>query len=91
MEDTIPNNTNLPQQEKTSTSPLVDAALAAANKLEAANRATEQLLKKQEELLTRQILSGKSEAGTSQPKEKSKEEQINEEADAWMKKAGLSK
>jgi len=41
-------------------SSLIDSALATAERLESANKKTEELIKRQEEVLARQLLSGRA-------------------------------
>jgi len=60
---------------------LIEQADAIAKRLEDANQKAEELYKKQEELMARQMLGGKSEAGDSEPK---KEESPKEYADKVM-------
>lgn len=60
------------------TSPLVDGAIKAAERLEAANKRTEELVRRQEQILARRALGGESDAGTA-PK-KTQEQEIEEQA-----------
>ena len=63
---------------------LVDQATKAAERLEAANKRMEELVKKQEELEAKRILSGKSEAGMNAP-QMSEEEKLKMEIKAYFK------
>lgn len=65
---------------------LIDKAIAAAERLEAANKRSEELLKNSDDILTRSILGGHSIAGTTQVKAKTEKETIQEEADEFIKK-----
>ena len=47
---------------------LIDGAHSAAERLEAANKKTEELVSKQEELYAKQRLAGRAEAGTEEKK-----------------------
>lgn len=61
---------------------------SAAEKIEAENKRLEEALKKRDELITRQAMGGKSEAGVAPPprdKEKEKIERVN----AWLARTGM--
>ncbi len=64
------------KEEKVEASTMVDSAYVAAERLEAANKKTEELIVRQEELMAKQALAGKAEAGTEpeKPKESTDEE-----------------
>ena len=67
-------------RDKPTTTPLIDIANASAKRMEEANKETERLLAKQEELLIKQKLGGMSEAGHIPP----------EQSDEERKKLGAS-
>lgn len=63
---------------KYETTPLIDIANAAAERMEKANQETERLLDRQEELMMKRALGGRSAAGTAPKKPKiSDEEYVN--------------
>lgn len=64
---------------------LVDKAYSAAERLELANRKTEELLARQEALYSKQLLGGRADAG-QQVKPKTTEDIAQEKADAVMQK-----
>lgn len=53
-----------PKQEE-STTTLIETARKVAERIEQANKRTEELLKRQEEIEARKIISGRSSAGTT--------------------------
>ena len=65
--------------DKPKNASLVDGAYAAAERIEAANKKQEELIQRQEELIAKQMLAGRTEAG--QVKEKPKEETPEEYAE----------
>ena len=79
-------------QEKVSSSSspdnLLSQAKAAAERIEAANKVQEELIKRNEELISRQILGGGSEAGMNK-KQETNEERIDREIDMIMKPRGF--
>jgi|TARA_R100000501_G_C2630136_1_gene125235 hypothetical protein len=68
------------EEEKIPTS--IERAEALAERLEAANEKNAEILKEQQDIRAEQILSGRSEAGTSPPQEK--EETAKEYANKVM-------
>lgn len=66
--------------DKSETTPVIDAASLAAQRLEEANKKQEELLDRQEKLMAKQILGGQAEAGvkSGEKKEKTPEEVANE-------------
>ena len=75
-----------PQQEQAqepTKTPMIDAANQAAERLEAANKQKEALLAREEELASKRILGGQSEAGIEP--DKPKEESAKEYADRVMR------
>ena len=53
---------------------LIDTAKATAERIEAANKRTEELMNRLEELMAKQLLAGNSDAGQPAPKEETPEE-----------------
>lgn len=72
------------KQESNESQSLIDKAMESAKRLEEANKELAELLKKQEEIESRRILGGSSEAGYREP-EKSEEEKIREGAKKYFK------
>lgn len=58
------------EKPKNETFVLVEKAIETAQRIEAANKRTEELLQRQEELMARNILGGRSDAGTTIPEPK---------------------
>jgi hypothetical protein len=92
MSDEItPNTTDVTSpssQTSVDTPELIKRAEAAAERLEKANKIQEELLKRNEDLLARQILGGKSEAGIL-IKEKTEDEKQNEKIKKMFEGTGL--
>ena len=65
---------------------LIEKAIAAAERLEVANKRSEELLKQNQEVLTRSILGGNSSAGSAIQPQKTEAEKIQEEANDFIKK-----
>ena len=85
MTDTIPSqSTAAPQiisEPKQEGEGLVDKAYKAAEKLEAANKKTEELIQRQEALIAKQMLGGRAQAGTIiKTQSETEAEQIQSEA-----------
>lgn len=75
-ETTDENSDNRDQPEAAG---LIDKANQAAERLEAANKKTEELIRRQEQLAAKQMLAGRSEAGQTQP-QKTPEEMAEQKA-----------
>lgn len=76
-----------PVIEEPKSTPMIDAANAAADRLEAANKRQEELLKKQETLQVNNMLGGKAEAGTEQKEETPKDYIDRVEKEGFPEKA----
>jgi len=68
-----PATDNSGKGDKSETSSLVEQAYQAAERLEQANRKQEELLDRQERILAREALGGRSEAGQNPPKKEEKD------------------
>lgn len=64
--------------------PLIDRALQTAERLEAANKKTEELIRRQEQIVAKQMLAGKSQHIPEAPK--TSEQMAQEEAERLVKK-----
>ena len=76
------------EENKPKEQTLIDEAKAAAERIEAANKRAEELLKQQEELRARDLLGGKSSAGTPPPKPVDKEQLIKERVNKLLEGTG---
>lgn len=79
---------NTGEGNKPQTTPLIDIANAAAERMEKANEETARLVARQEELEQRRALGGRSEAGNA-PKQKTDDEKWAEEAKERYAGTGL--
>jgi len=79
---------NSDEGNKPAANSLIDGANAAAKRLEDANRKTEELIKRQEEIYTKTMLGGRAEAGQSKPLsvEEQAKQKIDEEVKALKEK-----
>lgn len=75
------------EEEKSSPSDVVQAANAAAERLEKANEKMEQLIRQQEATIVAGKLGGNTQAGMV-PKNESREQKLDREAAELMKNAG---
>lgn len=79
---------NEEQDKKVDPTDTIEAANKAAERLEAANKKTEELIKKQQEIFIEQTFGGKTEAGI-QKKQKTKDEIADERAKEYLKGSGM--
>lgn len=85
--DNLPKN-EVPATTSPDTSSLIAKADAVAARMEAANKVAEELLRRQEEILARNMLSGRAEAG-SVVRIESDDEKYKREAKERYKGTGL--
>jgi len=81
----IVNNSEIKQE----TQGIVDRAINAAERLEAANKKMEELITKNEAVLSRQLLAGKSDGGAEKPK--TSIEIAQEKANETMRRFGYKR
>lgn len=74
---------------KNKTTPLIDIANVAAERMEKANLKTEELLNRQEQMDARRALGGRSEAG-GEPAKKSEDEEWAEDAKKRYEGTGMN-
>ncbi len=65
--------------KETTSTPLIDDARKEADRIEAANKKTEELQAKQEEIIAKQALGGRSDAGSVEQSEKEKRKKEDKE------------
>ena len=79
-----------PDKEQEKAKPtLVDEANKAAERVEAANKKTEELLERQEKAVNEGILAGRADAGDSGPKKETEDEKYKREAKVRYEGTGM--
>lgn len=86
--DIVKDNSTVNSNESSMPDPsqgLLQKTEETVRRLEEANQKREELLKREENLIARGLLAGRSEAGTSPPPPKPREEQIKDEVNLMFK------